>query len=133
MPKWILLARKFFVYVVALDDAVRSVKKFRDRNPHSALKKYCSYVGQSIHDPDCRYRQHKQCRGKNISFSCICGAVKRPLTKNLSNRFVYKYGLSLRREVYEEFNPLKTRREAEDLEEALANALSRKDHAVWWG
>jgi hypothetical protein len=126
------MARKYYVYVVALDDAVRRVKRFRERNPEVDLKKYCSYIGQSIHEPECRYRQHKQCHGDKISFRCICGAVRKPLTKRLSNRFVREFGLSLRRELYEEYNPLPNREEAEALEEALAKALKRKDHAVWY-
>ena len=55
------------------------------------------------------------------------------LTKKLSNSLVLRYGRFLRRDLYEEYNPLPSRKEAEAMEEALARRLRLKGHGVWWG
>ncbi len=122
-----------YVYVIALDPAAANLRKFRERNPDRDPDQDCVYVGQTIHDPDCRYRQHKECAGKGSRFRCICGAVRRDLTKKLSNSLVRRYGRFLRRDLYEEYNPLPSRKEAEAMEEALARRLRLKGHGVWWG
>ena len=123
----------YYVYVIRLDEAVAAIRKFRDRNPDMDSEKPCLYVGQSIHEPDCRYRQHKECHGDNIRFECICGRKRPPITKNLSNRFVRKYGLHLQRTLYERHNPIKTRKKAEEMEERLALRLRMQGYGVWWG
>ena len=122
----------YYVYVIALAPSVSQLKKFRERNRGRDPDRDCLYIGQSIHDPDCRYRQHKECRSGG-RFRCICGAVKKILTKNLSNSLVRRYGTHLARGLYEEYNPLPSRREAEAMEEALARRLRLHGHGVWWG
>ena len=122
----------YYVYVVELDPAVAGSKRFRERNPGLEPGAKCYYVGQSVHEPDCRYRQHKECRGKGASFRCICGAVRRTLTRRLSSPIVRRYGRWLKRELFEEYNPLPDRKEAEAMEEALARRLRIKGNGVWW-
>jgi predicted GIY-YIG superfamily endonuclease len=86
-------------------------KKFRERNPHMDPYKTCFYVGQTYHDPYTRFKQHK--------------------SGYKSNSFVKKYGLCLRRRIYKNLNPIKTREEAEITEKALAEILRKKGHGVW--
>jgi len=101
----------YFVYVIELDKEVLKSKKFRERNPDLNPKKACFYVGQSAHEPIIRFRQHKQ-------------GYK-------SNNFVRRYGLWLKPRKYKKFNPIKTRKEAEIIEQKLTKKLRRKGHAVW--
>ena len=73
----------YFVYVVELDnDNFKLPNKFKKDNPHiwdesgekiSSENPKMFYVGQSAHDPECRFSQHKHCFGENIEHSCICG------------------------------------------------------------
>jgi hypothetical protein len=74
-------------------------------------KKACFYVGQTAHDPDVRFKQHKDGYKSNI--------------------FVRKYGLSLQKSKYKKYNPIKTREEAEKIEKELTTKLRRKGHGVW--
>ncbi|MCX5787557.1 MAG: hypothetical protein NTX64_03470 [Elusimicrobia bacterium] len=123
----------YYVYVVALDPAVKKSARFRDRNPGLASDAPCYYVGQSAHEPDCRYRQHKECHGPVIRFSCICAKPLGDFSRNLSNRYVREYGRFLKRELYEHHNPMRTRAEAERREAGLASELRAQGCGVWWG
>ncbi len=121
----------YHVYVVALDPSVAKSPRFRARNPDLAIDAECVYVGQSAHEPDCRYRQHKECHGPVIRFSCICERPLGDFSKNLSNRCVRTYGRFLRRDLYERQNPIRTRVQAERLEKELARTLAAKGFGVW--
>jgi len=101
----------YFVYVIKLDKEVTNSKKFRSRNPNINPKKTCFYVGQSAHFPEIRFRQHKQ-------------GYK-------SNSFVKRYGLYLIPRKYKKYNPIETRKEAEDTEKRLTEKLRKKGHGVW--
>lgn len=120
------------MYVIELDAAVRRVRRFAERNPSMGPDGRCYYVGQSAHEPECRYRQHKECRGSAITFSCICGRRRGRFTKRLSNRYVRRFGFRLARSLYERFNPVDTRAHAEALERALAARLQAEGHGVYW-
>ena len=99
------------VYVIELDKEVLKSKKFRLKNPNMNPQKTCFYVGQTIHDPQTRFKQHKE-------------GYK-------SNRFVKKYGLRLEPRIYSKFNPIKKRKEAEYLEQWITEKLREKGHGVW--
>jgi len=99
------------VYVIELDKEVITSKKFRIKNPNMDPKKPCFYVGQSIHDPETRFKQHKE-------------GYK-------SNRFAKKYGIRLEPRIYTRFNPIKNRKEAERTEEWIAEKLREKGYGVW--
>ena len=101
----------YFVYVIELDKEVLKSKKFRERNPDLNSKKACFYVGQSAHEPSIRFSQHKQ-------------GYK-------SNSFVRRYGLWLKPRKYKKFNPIKTRKAAEIIEQKLTKKLRKKGHGVW--
>ena len=101
----------YYVYVIELDKEVIKSKRFKKCNPNLDAKKPCFYVGQTCHDPDTRFKQHKD-------------GYK-------SNSFVIKYGLRLKRNIYNKFNPINTRKEAERIEKELAGVLRQKGHGVW--
>ena len=99
------------VYVVELDKEVLKSRKFRKHNPHMNPKLACFYIGQTSHDPEVRFKQHK--------------------TGYKANRFVKKYGLRLSRRKFKKYNPIKTREEAEKIERKLTDKLRKKGHGVW--
>ncbi len=105
--------RKYSVYVIELDGAVRKSKRFRTENPAQSPLKACLYVGSTFKTPDERFDQHKQ-------------GYK-------ANRFAKKYGLNLRPDLYETYNPIPSRKDAEDIERYLAERLRSKGFGVWQG
>jgi predicted GIY-YIG superfamily endonuclease len=102
---------KYYVYVIRLSDAVLKSRKFRCRNPDMIPGFPCFYVGQSCHSPEIRFWQHKE-------------GYK-------GNRFVKEFGLGLCPRLYESFNPIGTRKEAEIIEAKLTESLRSKGHGVW--
>ena len=101
----------YYVYVIRLDDAVLKSPKFRRHNPDVNPSLSCFYVGQSCHPPETRFWQHKQ-------------GYK-------GNRFVKDFGLGLCPRLYERFNPIGARKEAEMIEVKLTESLRREGHGVW--
>jgi predicted GIY-YIG superfamily endonuclease len=99
------------VYVIELDKEVLSSKKFRGKNPNVNPRKACYYVGQTTHDPETRFKQHKE-------------GYK-------ANRYVKKYGLRLEPRIFSKFNPITKRKEAEFLEQWITEKLREKGHGVW--
>ena len=99
------------VYVIELDQEVLNSRKFRKHNQYLNPKLVCFYVGQTYHPPEVRFRQHKE-------------GYK-------ANRFVKKYGIRLRPKKYQKYNPIKTRKEAEEIEQKLTEKLRAKGHGVW--
>ena len=107
------MRRKYYVYVIELDSAVRQIDRFRKANPKMQLRTVCVYVGSSIRKPDHRFEQHKQ-------------GYK-------SNYYAREYGERLRPDLYEKYNPIPTRKEAEELEVYLAKRLRESGFGVWQG
>lgn len=101
----------YYVYVIELGKEIIKSKKFRKRNPNLNPKRTCYYVGQTCHDPEVRFKQHK--------------------TGYKANHFVKKYGLRLSRRKFKKYNPIKTREEAETIERKLTEKLRKKGHGVW--
>ena len=99
------------VYVIKLDKKVLTSKKFREKNPYMKKRKACFYVGQTCHDPDTRFNQHK--------------------SGYKSNSFVKRYGIKLIPRKYKRYNPIKKRKEAEYIEQMLTEKLRKKGHGVW--
>ena len=99
------------VYVIELDKEVMTSKKFRIKNPNMNPRKACFYVGQTTHDPETRFQQHK-------------AGYK-------ANRYAKKYGIKLEPKIFLKFNPIKNRKEAEFLEKWIADKLREKGHGVW--
>jgi hypothetical protein len=98
------------VYVIELDKKVLKDRKFRAANPDHDPDKPCFYVGSTGMSPEMRFINHQ--RGYK------------------GNRFVEKYGLRLRPDLYEVYNPMPWEA-AVELEAELAAGLRAEGHAVW--
>jgi Uri superfamily endonuclease len=105
--------RSYYVYVIALAPDVLQNTRFKRRNPGVVRPRACVYVGSSFHPPERRFEQH--------------------LNGYRSNRFVERYGLELRPRLYDRYNPIDSRAEAEKLERYLAERLQKQGYAVWTG
>tara|TARA_A100001015_G_C14795782_1_gene634905 strand:+ start:123 stop:446 length:324 start_codon:yes stop_codon:yes gene_type:complete len=106
------LTTKYYVYVIELDKKVSNLKKFRLKNPLYLKGNGCVYVGQSIRQPSLRFEQHKE-------------GYK-------SNKYARKYGIKLLPDLYEKYNPIPTREDAEDIEKMLSEQLRKKGIGVWF-
>jgi hypothetical protein len=84
----------------------------------SCTRKPCAlaplYVGQTAHTPEYRFEQHKA--GGKL-------AAWKP----------HRYGTRLRFDLMKDIGPLTTREDAERAEKAVAEALERRGHRVFWG
>ena len=101
----------YYVYVIELDKEVAKSNKFRKQSPHYLYGNRCFYVGQSAKAPLLRFKQHKE-------------GYK-------SNTFARRFGLRLVPKFYEKYNPIPTRKDAEELEEYLSNKLRKLRYGVW--
>jgi hypothetical protein len=72
------------------------------------------YVGQTAHTPEERFAQHKA-GGK------------------LAASKAHRFGIKLRLDLMKGIGPFATRQEAEAAEKAVAEALERRGHRVFWG
>ena len=104
---------KYHVYVIELDNKVKTFRKILQANPNRMPDKPCVYVGQSYYPPEIRFEQHKE-------------GYK-------SNRYAKEFGLVLKPELYEKYNPIPSRKDAEEIEEWLAKELRRLGYTVWYG
>lgn len=98
------------VYVVELFKEVMCIKRFRVKNPNSNPEKSCFYVGMTGLSPEERFANHK--RGYK------------------GNYYVRKYGIGLRPDIYEDFNPM-SYEDAGKIEYILASELRAAGHGVW--
>ena len=103
---------RYYLYVIELDPRVGRSAKFRKQNPNFIFGERCFYVGQSAKAPMLRFKQHKE-------------GYK-------SNTFAREFGLKLAPEFYEKYNPIPTRKDAEELEEYVACKLREKRYGVWF-
>ena len=72
------------------------------------------YVGQTAHTPEHRFAQHTK-------------------GGRLAAGMPHRFGVRLRYDLMEGLKPFSTRREAEAGEKAVAEALERRGHRVFWG
>lgn len=72
------------------------------------------YVGQTAHTPEERFAQHKA--GGRLAASKV-----------------HRYGIKLRWDLMKSVEACATRAEAEAAEKAVAEALERRGHRVFWG
>jgi hypothetical protein len=72
------------------------------------------YVGQTAHSPEERFDQHKA--GGRL-------AAGKP----------HRFGVRLRYDLMKGIGPFKTRKAAEAAEMAVASALEKRGHRVFWG
>ena len=104
------LDKRSSVYVIALDKSVMNDKRFREANPYYVEGKSCVYVGMTGRTPDERFRQHRD-------------GYK-------SSRYPKKYGMYLRRKLFEHLNPM-TYERAVAKEVELAKELRYRGYGVW--
>ena len=104
--------KKYYIYVIELDSQVANLRKFRQINPAYIMGNGCVYVGQSSREPTLRFEQHKE-------------GYK-------SNKYAREYGIRLRPELYEKYNPIPTRKDAEEIEEMLGQQLRKQGIGVWF-
>jgi hypothetical protein len=97
-------ARTYSIYIIELSRACTKQQ--------CALAPLC--VGQTAHTPERRFAQHKA--GGKL-------AAGRPHT----------FGVRLRMDLMKGIGPFSTRKEAEAAEKAVAEALERRGHRVFWG
>ncbi len=107
-----MVRSKYYVYVIELSQDVANHKKFRVKNPQYIKGNMCVYVGQSVRKPSLRMEQHKE-------------GYK-------SNTFAKKYGINLRPELFEKYNPIPSREDAEAIESMLAIQLKKRGYGVWY-
>ncbi len=100
------------VYVIELDDRVLKDRAFRAANPGYVPGHVCFYVGCTGLSPYERFLNHKD--------------------GHKANRYVRRYGLHLRPDLFAVFNPLPYEA-ALELERDLAEDLRGQGHAVWQG
>ena len=104
--------KQYYVYVIELDPVVADLRIFRTKNPKYIKGNYCVYVGQSTRKPSLRFEQHKE-------------GYK-------SNKYAKRYGLKLRPDLYEKYNPIPTRKDAKLIEEMLGRELRSQGYGVWF-
>ena len=96
--------RSYSVYVIELS--------------RKCVKEPCAlaplYVGQTAHAPEHRFAQHR------------AGGL-------LAAGIAHRYGVRLRLDLMKDIGPFATRKEAEAAEKAVAEALTRRGHRVFWG
>lgn len=107
------MAKSYYLYVIELDPAVWERSRFRKANPQAPTGATCFYVGSTVRPPTLRMDQHKE-------------GYK-------ANRYAREFGLRLRPDLFEAYNPVPSRADALELEEYLAERLRRQGHAVWQG
>ena len=104
--------KKYNVYVIELEKEVADKRKFQTKNPRYTRGNNCVYVGQTTRKPSLRFEQHKE-------------GYK-------SNKYAKHHGLKLRPDLYEKYNPIPTRKDAEDIEEMLGEELRNQGYGVWF-
>ena len=97
-------ARVYTVYVIELSrDCVREPCAFAP-----------VYVGQTAHTPEHRFEQHKA--GGRLAAGKPC-----------------RFGVRLRYDLMKGIGPFARRKDAERAERAVAEALKKRGHRVFWG
>lgn len=100
----------YHVYVIELAREVLDEPRFRRANPDYQPGKPCVYVGMTGQDPDIRFDKHK-------------AGLK-------ASRYVLRYGLRLRPDLYEVYNPMPYEG-AREMEVELAIGLREAGYGVW--
>ena len=109
----IMMAEKYYVYVIDLDKIILDKeKKYREANLHYKDGKPCVYVGQSVLTPGERFQQHKD-------------GYK-------SNKYARNYGIWVKKKNIPDKNPHTSRQAAEKREKDVAKILKKRGWAVWW-
>ena len=103
--------REYYVYVINLKKEILNIKKFKDKNPDYIEGKPCVYVGQSVHKPKVRFKQH--------------------LEGYKANWYAKKFGNFLRKKNTGVKNPYLSRTSVEKAEAETAERLRKRGYGVW--
>lgn len=125
--------RDYSVYVIKLKSSVRNKDWWREKNPNQVTEE-CYYIGQSLHSPECRFKQHVHHDG--TLFMCECD-LKRG--KEVSD--VNQFGLlsetgsltaeKLCPELYEDLSAPSLLSDALVLEKQVAEELRSHGHGAY--
>jgi len=107
----------YYVYAIELDRAFAQTSKAKMKNPNADIDKPCIYVGSSSKKPEERLYEH------------INGV--RNNRGPLYSRVVHRYGKRLRPSLYEKYNPMRAREEAQAKEEELTKKYRGRGYTVW--
>ena len=107
----------YYVYVIELDREFSNTSRAKIANPDAKTDKPCIYVGSTLKTPEERFRQHIEGARNNRG--------------PIFSRIVRNYGVRLRPRLYERYNPLKTREEAEAKEQELTIKYRKRGYTVW--
>ncbi|MFC1489731.1 ribose-5-phosphate isomerase [Candidatus Latescibacterota bacterium] len=106
------------VYVIELDKEFGELNKAKKANPLRNPQKPYVYVGYTSKTPKNRFDQHMSGKPGIKGYK-------------LSSSVVYKYGIRLMPELYEEYNPISSKVEAKEMEIFLAEKLRIRGYTVW--
>lgn len=107
----------YYVYVIELDKAFAKTEKAIKANPNANIDKPCIYVGSSSKTPEERFYEH-------------VNGIRNPRGP-LFSRVVYKYGVRLCPRLYEKYNPMTTREEAQAKEKELTVKYRKRGCTTW--
>lgn len=107
----------YYVYIIELDRAFANTPKVKKANPNANSGKPCIYVGSSSKTPEERFYEHT--------------SEKRNERGPLFSRVVFRYGIRLRPRLYQRYNPMSTREEAETKERELTAKYKKRGYTVW--
>jgi hypothetical protein len=107
----------YYVYVIELDRAFAGTAKAKEENPNADIDKPCIYVGSSSKKPEERFYEHINGIRNNRG--------------PLFSRIVKRYGIRLRPRLYQRYNPMITRSEAQEKEKELTAKYREKGYTVW--
>ena len=108
----------YYVYVIELDKAFAETAKAKGKNPNADNNKPCIYVGSSSKKPEERFYEH-------------INGIRNPKGRPLFSRVVFKYGIRLRPRLYQKYNPMITREEAETKERELTAKYRKRGYTAW--
>ncbi|PKK82364.1 MAG: ribose-5-phosphate isomerase [candidate division Zixibacteria bacterium HGW-Zixibacteria-1] len=113
-----MAAGQYHVYIIKLDEGFALTRAAREANPEMDADKPCIYIGYTSKSPEARYEEHiTGCRSKK-GFP-------------LYSRKVRRWGVCLLPEMYEDYNPIRSRERAMKLEKKLTEKFRRRGYTVW--
>jgi len=142
---------KYHIYIIELEKEVRKNYTFKLENPHLPPEKSvrCFYVGMTRHKPTCRFKQHIEHYPHRIEYAkdqstkpgtmyCYCKGKKqkkifkpqRGIDFVWGSKIVGRYGKELRLDLFHEYNPIKLKREAGELEKDIARDLRQSEYGA---
>ena len=108
----------YYIYVIELDREFGETKKAKEANPFRNPNKPYVYVGYTSKTPEERFKQHMLGKPGKRGYK-------------LCSKIVYKYGIRLLPNLYEKYNPIRSKEDAMKTEILLAESLRKRGYTVW--